>query len=158
MKNKYIKRSKLSEAKFRELLRCFCLDLDAGQIAAIIRLNRNTVNRYLRLIRQRVADLREQSSPFGSRETFEAGLSGCRILRLSGKRTSSRNRNAPPVFGAMNRRGHVCTEILPHPFQAFLKDSLGRGSSLADCTSTSSLSRLSHADVFRVPETLLTDK
>jgi transposase len=50
-KNKYAHRSKISEAKFRELVRLFAADLDAGQIAEIARLNRNTVNRYLRLIR-----------------------------------------------------------------------------------------------------------
>ena len=29
MKNKYIHRSKISEAKFRQLIKCFCLDLNA---------------------------------------------------------------------------------------------------------------------------------
>ena len=32
------------------------LDLDALQISALTGLNRNTVNRYLKLIRQRIAD------------------------------------------------------------------------------------------------------
>jgi len=49
IKNKYVKCSKISEAKFRELLRHFSLDLDAQQIASLTNLNRNTVNRYLRL-------------------------------------------------------------------------------------------------------------
>ena len=44
MNNKYIKRSKISEAKFRELIKCFSLDLDALQISALTGLNRNTID------------------------------------------------------------------------------------------------------------------
>jgi len=42
--NKYIKRAKISEAKFRLLVRFFAHDLDAKTIASLTRLNRNTVN------------------------------------------------------------------------------------------------------------------
>lgn len=55
MPNKYIKRARISEAKFRELLRYFCLDLTAVQITELSGLNRNTVNRYLGEIRKKVA-------------------------------------------------------------------------------------------------------
>jgi hypothetical protein len=53
----YIKRSRISNAKFREFLRLFCLDLTATQIAAISHLNRNTANRLITLIRKRMAHL-----------------------------------------------------------------------------------------------------
>ena len=49
--NRYIKRSKISEAKFREFVKYFALDLDASKLALLTGLNRNTVNRYLLLIR-----------------------------------------------------------------------------------------------------------
>jgi transposase len=48
MKNKYINRSRISEAKFRQFVKYFTLDLEAQKIAILTRLNRNTVNRYLR--------------------------------------------------------------------------------------------------------------
>ena len=51
MKNRYAKRSKISVAKFRQLIRYFVVDLDASQITQLIGLNRNSVNRYLRAIR-----------------------------------------------------------------------------------------------------------
>jgi hypothetical protein len=35
MLNKYIIRSRISEAKFREIIRFFCLDLEAKKIAEI---------------------------------------------------------------------------------------------------------------------------
>ena len=43
MSNKYASRSKISEAKFRQLVKLFAIDLDASQIAAVTGLNRNTV-------------------------------------------------------------------------------------------------------------------
>ena len=52
----------------------FALDLEANKIAALTRLNRNTINRYLFLIRQRIAELCEQESPFkGEIEVDEWG-------------------------------------------------------------------------------------
>ena len=35
LKNRYVKNAKISEAKFRQLLRYFALGLDAGQIAEL---------------------------------------------------------------------------------------------------------------------------
>jgi transposase-like protein len=55
MKNKYIIRAKISEAKFRQLVGFFCVDLNATQIARLTGLNRNTVNRLLQGIRKRIA-------------------------------------------------------------------------------------------------------
>ena len=43
LKNRYVKNAKISEAKFRQLLRYFVLDLDAGQIAELSNLSRNTI-------------------------------------------------------------------------------------------------------------------
>lgn len=56
MDNKYINRSKITEAKFRQLVRLFALDLTATQIAELSNLNRNTINRYIKGIRERVAE------------------------------------------------------------------------------------------------------
>lgn len=55
MKNRYVNRSKISEAKFRELIRFFALDLTAVQISKLTGLNRNTVNRYLTEIRKKIS-------------------------------------------------------------------------------------------------------
>jgi hypothetical protein len=57
-------RARISRAKFRQLLKLFSLDLTAVQITALTALNRNTVNRYLTLIRQAVAEHCERESPF----------------------------------------------------------------------------------------------
>lgn len=63
IKNRYIKRVKISQAKLRQLIRLFAYDLDAKTIASLTHLNRNTVNRYFALIRKRIAEFCEQQSP-----------------------------------------------------------------------------------------------
>lgn len=63
MNNKYVNRSKISEAKFRELVRFFSLDLTAIQVAELTGLNRNTVNRYLTEIRKKISRYTEATSP-----------------------------------------------------------------------------------------------
>ncbi|MDR8391204.1 hypothetical protein NC796_08650 [Aliifodinibius sp. S!AR15-10] len=71
MTNKYVNRSKISEAKFREIVRLFAMDLTAIQIAKLAGLNRNTVNRYLKGIRQRIAEFCTVTEPLvlSDRET-----------------------------------------------------------------------------------------
>ena len=55
MKNRYIHRAKITEKKFKQMLQLFCLGLNASQIADIAGINRNTVNRYLTGIRDRIS-------------------------------------------------------------------------------------------------------
>jgi transposase-like protein len=108
--NKYIKRSRISEAKFRELVRYFSLDLDAQKISVLTRLNRNTVNRYLHKIRERIAAFCEESSPFRGEVEIDESYFGAR--RVKGKRGRGAY-GKTPVFGILQRGGHVYTEIVP---------------------------------------------
>ena len=62
-RNKYASRSRISEKKFRQLVKLFSLDLDAVQISGLSHLNRNTVNRYLMAMRRRIAEFCELESP-----------------------------------------------------------------------------------------------
>ncbi|MDR1911682.1 MAG: hypothetical protein LBQ52_04975 [Helicobacteraceae bacterium] len=62
MKNKYLRRSHISEGKFREITRLFSSDLDATQIAEVAKLNRNTINAILSKIRARIVSLAEKES------------------------------------------------------------------------------------------------
>jgi transposase len=64
MKNKYIERAKITEVKYRQLIKLFVLDLDAQTIASLAKLNRNTINRYLTLIRERIAEHCETQLPY----------------------------------------------------------------------------------------------
>ena len=63
MENKYLKRSHISEAKTRQIVRLFCEDITATQIASLTGLNRNTVNRILTHIRIVIAKHCKATSP-----------------------------------------------------------------------------------------------
>lgn len=110
LKNKYANRSKISEAKIRQIVKLFSLDLDASQIAKITGLNRNTVNRYITEIRFRISEYCELQSPFSGEVEVDESFFGAR--RVKGKR----GRGAfgkTIVFGIFKRKGKVYTEIVP---------------------------------------------
>jgi transposase-like protein len=104
-------RARISRAKFRQLLKLFALDLTATQISALTALNRNTVNRYLRLIRQSVALYCERESPFSGDVELDESYFGAR--RVRGKRGRGA-RGKTIVFGVYKRNGRVYTEIIPN--------------------------------------------
>lgn len=81
MKNKYILRSKISEAKFRQLARLLCVDLNATQIAKVAGLSRNTVNRLLQRIRERIALACEAESPVSGEVEVDESYFGARRVR-----------------------------------------------------------------------------
>jgi transposase-like protein len=117
-KNSYVKRAKISEAKFRALIRHFVHDLDAQTIASLLGLNRNTVNRYLTLIRNRIADFCEQQSPFRGEIEVDESYFGAK--RTRGKRGRGAYKKTP-VFGILKRGGKVYTEIVPDCAKATLQ-------------------------------------
>jgi transposase len=110
VKNKYANRSKISEAKIRQLVKLFSLDLDASQIAAISGLNRNTINRYLSEIRLRISDFCQTQSPFSGEIEVDESYFGAR--RVKGKRGRGAH-GKTIVFGIFKRHGKVYTEIVP---------------------------------------------
>lgn len=83
-KNCYARRPKITEAKFRKLVKLFALDLEATQIAELANLTRNTVNRFLRAIRERLAEHSEQQSPLAGE--VEVDESFFRTRHVKGKR------------------------------------------------------------------------
>ncbi len=62
--NKYINSSKISEAKFREIVKYFVADLSATQIATLSGISRNSINKYIMEIRHRLYDFCSSESPF----------------------------------------------------------------------------------------------
>ena len=68
------------------------------------------MNRYLALIRQRIADLCEEESPFQGEIEVDESYFGAK--RVKGKRGRGAGRKTP-VFGILQRKGSVYTEIVP---------------------------------------------
>jgi len=102
-------RARISRAKFRQILRLFALDLTASQIAILTNLNRNTVNRYLILLRSLIANFCELASPFSGKVECDESYFGSRHKR--GKRGRGAE-NKHIVFGIYKRNGKVYTEIV----------------------------------------------
>jgi transposase len=103
IKSKYCYRSRISDAKFRDLVRFFSLDIEAKKTAVLIRLNRNTVNRYYQLIRRRIANYCVENfmpSPQNGAASIAGPESG---LIFNG---------GPKYFGICMTDGKVYTEIL----------------------------------------------
>ena len=107
--NKYKKRSRISDAKFRQILKLFCVDLNASQIAELTSLNRNTVNSYLRTFRLRIAEICETQSPYSGEVEVDESWFGAR--RIKGKRGRGAY-GKTIVFGIFKRDGMVYTEIV----------------------------------------------
>lgn len=118
MKNKYAKNAKISEAKIRQIVKLFAVDLDASQIAQVTGLNRNTVNRFLKGIRERIARESEALSPFsGEVEIDESYFGARRVKGLRGRGAKGKT----IVFGLLKRQGKIYTEIVPDCSKATLQ-------------------------------------
>jgi transposase len=116
--NRYVKSSKLSEAQFRALVRLVAADLTASQIALVSGLNRNTVNRYLWLLRHRMAVWCEAQKPFfGVVEADESYFGPRRVKGLTGRGAGRKT----IVFGIFERGGRVYCEIVPDASRASLQ-------------------------------------
>jgi len=75
MKNKYIIRSRISEAKAREILKLFCLDIGAVKIAKLSNISRQSVNKIINQIRILIAKECEKTSKMqGEIEVDESNL------------------------------------------------------------------------------------
>ena len=108
---KILERARISRKKFRQILLYFSLDLTASQITLLTGLNRNTVNRYLTLIRQRIALYCESESPFSGEIELDESYFGAR--RIRGKRGRGAD-GKTIVFGIYKRNGKVYTEVVPN--------------------------------------------
>jgi len=110
MKNKYVYRSRISEKKFREIVKLFSIDLEADQTATISGLSRNTINKYYKAFRKRIVSVCESDSPLKGEIEVDESYFGAR--RVKGKRGRGAY-GKTIVFGLLKREGKVYTEIVP---------------------------------------------
>jgi transposase len=108
--NRYYKRSKISERKFRQIVRHFALDLTASDVAHLTGLSRRSVTPIFLRIRERIAEECERASPFSSCEV-EVDESYFGARRVRGKRGRGAS-GKTIVFGIFKRNGCVYTEVV----------------------------------------------
>ena len=109
--NRYYLRSKISERKFRQIVRYLAMDFTASDVAQLTGLTRKTVTVIFLRIRQRIAAECERASPYADCEV-EVDESYFGARRVRGKR----GRGAAGktiVFGIFKRNGCVYTEVVP---------------------------------------------
>ena len=117
--NRYYRRSKIRERKFRLLVRHFALDLTASDAAHLTKLSRRSVTSIFLKIRERIAQECERASPFSSCEV-EVDESYFGARRVRGKRGRGAS-GKTIVFGLLKRDGKVYTEIVPDCKKATLQ-------------------------------------
>ena len=118
MINKYKKRSRISEAKFREIIKLFSLDIEATKIASLTGISRVTVNRIIRDVRGRISEYCQRQSPFaaGEVEIDESYFGARRVRGVRGR--GARGKHI--VFGIIKRGGKVYTQVVKNCSAAIL--------------------------------------
>jgi len=110
MTNKYIYHSRISEKKFREIIRYFSHDIEATKIASLTGISRPTINKILKAVRKRIAVYCESESPFetGEIEIDESYFGARRVRGIRGR--GARGKHI--VFGLIKRGGNVYTQVV----------------------------------------------
>lgn len=117
-KNRYYRRSKISEAKFRQLLRLFAMDLTASDAAQLCALSVRSTNEIYQRIRLRLAQDCAARSPFAGELEADESYFGHR--RVRGKRGRGAG-GKTIVFGLLKRDDCVYTEIVPNASKVTLQ-------------------------------------
>lgn len=118
MANRYQKRSRISDKKYREIVRYFCEDLTATQIAHLTGLNRKTINEILTYIRRCIAIYCDETSPLSGEIEIDESYFGPRRVR------GVRGRGAGKkiiVFGLLKRGDKVYTQVVKNASRDVLK-------------------------------------
>ena len=117
-KNRYYTRSRITEAKFRQIVRCFALDLTASNTAEFTSVSVRSINPIFLKIRQRIAESCESNSPLqGAVEVDESYFGAQRVRGKRGRGAYGKT----IVFGLLKRHGKVYTEIVPDCSKATLQ-------------------------------------
>ena len=117
-KNRYYSRSKISEAKFRSIIRFFAMDFTATDTAQLTNISVRSINSIFIKIRKKIALECEKISPFNSVIELDESYFGAR--RIRGKRDRGAS-GKTIVFGLLKHEGNVYTEIVPDCSKATLQ-------------------------------------
>jgi transposase-like protein len=108
--NKYYRSAKISEAKFRQILRCFDEDLTASSTARLTGVSVRSVNSIFLKLRRRMAELCDAEPLLNG--TVEVDESYFGPHRIKGKRGRGAG-GKTIVFGILKRGDRVWTQIVP---------------------------------------------
>ena len=95
IRNRYYRRARLSERKFRDLLRCFSIDMFATDTERLTSVSVRSTNTVYLKVRQRIAEYAERHSIFNYLPDSNMGLSEAGNLVAQ----SHCNKNSSMLFG-----------------------------------------------------------
>lgn len=104
------KHSKLSEFKIKKILKCFSEDVPASKTAELLLINRNTINRFYTIFREKIlfASVKEMEVVSGEVELDESYFGAKRVRGKRGRGAAGKI----PVFGLLKRDGKVFVSIV----------------------------------------------
>ncbi len=100
-----LERARISMKKFRKILKYFSLDVEATKVSQLTGLNRDTVNKYLFLIHERIAKECEIESP------ISGGIEGEESFSEPAGGPSSAD-----CLGEMKKYTKESLQIAPEPY------------------------------------------
>ena len=109
VRNCYYKNFKISDARFRRLLKAFAMDFPASDAARFAGISIRSVNATYLKIRERIAEYCESRSPYSGEGDLDESCFGPKRIH------SKRGRGAGGkkiVFGIFKRNGRVFTGIV----------------------------------------------
>ena len=110
MTNRYIFDARISERKFKDLLKMFCADVAALSASKLAVVNRKTSQRIYEVLRRRVVELAlEEARPFTGEVEIDESYFGPR--RVRGRRGRGAG-GKTPVIGLLKRGGKVFTGVV----------------------------------------------
>ena len=117
LKNRYQKYGKISERKFREILRYFAQDFTASDTSQLTSISVRSINTIFLKLRKRIAQECVKQTPFEGVVELDESYFGPR--RIRGKRGRGAS-GKTIVFGIFKRDDKVYTEIVPDASKASL--------------------------------------
>lgn len=116
------KHAKISSHKVGKIISHFCVDITASKTAALLGMNRNTINHWYGIFRRAIYahQMKECEKIFGEAEVDESYFGARRKRGFRGKLKRGRGTRKQPVFGLLKRNGRVYTEIIPNCKKATL--------------------------------------
>jgi len=117
IKNKYYRRSHISEAKFRQLLKCFSLDLNAYEAAQLTRISHRSCKVIYTKFRLHIAKFCINTpAQQGEFELDESYFGAKRVRGKKGRGAAGKT----PVFGLLKRDGNVYVQVVENCSKAQL--------------------------------------
>lgn len=107
--NKYYNRSHISEGKFRELIKCFSLDLNAYETSKITNISHVSCKKIYQKLRVHIFNhLLNEDTSYGEFECDESYFGAKRIRGKRGRGAAGKT----PVFGLLKRDGNIYVQIV----------------------------------------------